>query len=74
MEGWDYVYGVSPVLNALASGRREIEEFYVQDGMKLSEKKVKSRKRKRRREGSIFHPHTLYIHPTHPPTQVPTHP
>ncbi len=30
-EGFDYLYGVSPVLNALTSARREMEEIYVQE-------------------------------------------
>lgn len=42
MEGFDYLYGISPVLNALVSDRRKIAEIFVQEGMKLSEKKDKA--------------------------------
>lgn len=31
MEGYDYVYGITPVLNALAAGRREMAELFVQE-------------------------------------------
>ncbi|EKU20328.1 trna rrna methyltransferase -like protein, partial [Nannochloropsis gaditana CCMP526] len=42
MEGYDYIYGVSPVLSALLSRRRDVEELYVQEGMTLKDKKDKA--------------------------------
>jgi len=41
MEGYDYLYGVNVVLAALRSGRREVEELYIQEGMTLKDKKDK---------------------------------
>jgi len=42
MEGYDYLYGVNVVLAALRSGRREVEELYIQEGMTLKDKKDKA--------------------------------